>query len=124
MRNNTKQIIKDNHYDLQNKQSLDFSLLLLNHKIFIANRCFMLTNFYKLIMDPEQNPLRNLSKIVKFQIMCLLSMTWSVVFCLSAGILYLYGPTVLVHVLIIAACLYTSEVFRLANFKTSSVQKT
>ncbi len=83
----------------------------------------MLSKFYKLVMDPEQNPLRNLSKIVKFQIMCLLSMTWSVVFCLSAGILYLYGPTVLIHVLIVATCLYTSEVFRLANFKTSSTHK-
>ena len=83
----------------------------------------MLLNFYKLIMDPEQNPLRHLSKIVKFQIMCLLSMTWSVVFCLSAGILYLYGPTVLIHVLIIATCLYTSEVFRLANVKNTSISK-
>ena len=79
----------------------------------------MIKYFYKLIMDPEQNGLRKLSKIVRFQLMCLLSFTWSIVFCLSTGILFLYGPTVLIHVLILATCFYTSEVFKWANLKSS-----
>ena len=75
----------------------------------------MLTNAYNMLMDPSENPLRNLPRIVRFHYMLLLSYMWSAIFALWIGYTWLMGPSLVAHSLILVGVFFTSETFALAN---------
>lgn len=72
-------------------------------------------DFYRFVMDPERNPLRHLMPAQRFQLMTLLSMMWTTIFCAAAGVWYLYGELVVVHLLLALGVLITGITFRNAR---------
>jgi hypothetical protein len=44
--------------------------------------------YYDLVMNPKENPLRNLPPAQRFQIMIYLSLVWTAVFCSAIGSWY------------------------------------
>lgn len=70
--------------------------------------------FYKMVMDPNRNPLQRLPKIVRFRFMLILAYMWSVIFALWAGMVWLAGPSILVHSLLLIGVFFTADIFRRA----------
>jgi hypothetical protein len=71
--------------------------------------------WYRTVMDAEQNPLRHLPPAQRFQIMVVLSMMWTAIFCAGAGVWFLYGELVALHVLLALGTLFTGWAFRAAR---------
>jgi hypothetical protein len=63
------------------------------------------------VMDPRVSPLRHLRPAQRFQIMCLLGMMWTLVFCMSAGARLIYGELLAVHALFALGALVTGLTF-------------
>ena len=78
----------------------------------------MLTRAYRLVMDPSENPLRNLPSMVRFHYMLLLSYMWSAIFALWVGYTWLMGPSLIVHTVLLIGVFFTAEIFALANSRT------
>ena len=62
----------------------------------------MLERFWKMIMDPSTTAFMRLPKVVRFQLMVVLSLLWSTIFCVSAGLIVWLPGYILVHVVLIA----------------------
>lgn len=77
----------------------------------------MISNAYAAVMDPERNPLAHLPKTVRFQLMTVLALMWSVVFCVWAGAVAMVGPSMLAHAVVLLGVFFTADVFR--RFKYS-----
>ena len=75
----------------------------------------MISNAYAAVMDPEVNPLRQLPKMVRFQLMTSLALMWSIVFALWSGMIMLVGPSMIVHATLLIGVYFTSDVFRRAS---------
>ena len=75
----------------------------------------MIGEMHDAVMDPEQNPLSRLPKIVRFQYLLILSYIWSVVFTIWIGSSILLGPTIIGHSAVLVAIFFTSGVFRFAR---------
>lgn len=71
-------------------------------------------DFYALIMDSERNPLGALPPAQRFQIMVILSLMWTAIFCAGAGTWLWYGEIVTLHVLLALGTLITAQTFRTA----------
>ena len=67
---------------------------------------------YNSIMNPEINPLSRLPKVTRFQIMTLLSVMWSIVFCAWTGLYSILGASILGHTLVVMAIFFTASVFQ------------
>lgn len=63
------------------------------------------------VMDPRVSPLRHLRPAQRFQIMCLLGMMWTLVFCMSAGAWLIYGELLAIHALFALGALVTGLTF-------------
>ena len=74
----------------------------------------MLRRMYDAVMDPEQNPLSALPKMVRFQIMVVLAYLWSAVFTIWVGSIVVFGPTVAGHLVLLVGVFCTTDVFRRA----------
>ncbi len=74
----------------------------------------MLT-IYRAIMDSDENPLQVLPPAQRFQIMVLLSVMWTTVFCTAAGAWFWYGELMIAHVLVALGVLLTGLTFRRAS---------
>ena len=74
----------------------------------------MLT-LYRGIMDSDTNPLRNLPPAQRFQVMVVLSVMWTTIFCVSAGAWLWYGELIVLHVLVALGCLVTGLTFHRAR---------
>lgn len=72
-------------------------------------------NWYRFVMDPEDNPLRMLPKPQRFQVMATLSIMWTTFFSMAAGSWYWYGEIVLAHLLVAAGIVFTSATFEIAR---------
>jgi hypothetical protein len=68
------------------------------------------TNAYRALMDPSENPLRNLPRMVCFHYMLLLA-----IFALWVGYIWLMGPSLAVHSILLVGLFFTAEIFALAN---------
>ncbi len=80
----------------------------------------MLKTVWNSIMDPERNGLMRLPKIVRFQLMIVLSVVWSAIFCVSASILVWFPGYVLAHVALLLVGIFgTSWLFRSAQAKAA-----
>ncbi len=75
----------------------------------------MIKNAYDMIMDPEQNPLSALPKVVKFRYMVILAYMWSLVFAFWTGYIALFGPSAIAHTIILLGFFFTADIFRRAR---------
>ena len=73
----------------------------------------MLT-LYRAVMDSNVNPLRHLPPAQRFQIMVILSVMWTTIFCAGAGAWLWYGELILLHVAAVFGVLVTGLTFRQA----------
>lgn len=76
----------------------------------------MIAAYWDAVMNPETNPLAKLPKIVRFQLMTVLALMWTTIFCVSAG-LFLWLPQFFIgHIVLLLLGIYgTSYVFRLQD---------
>ena len=75
----------------------------------------MIANAYAAVMNPEVNPLRQLPKMVRFQIMTSLALMWSIVFALWTGMIMWVGPSMFVHAILLIGVFFTGDAFRRAS---------
>jgi hypothetical protein len=74
----------------------------------------MLSTYWDVVMNPERNPLANLPKIVRFQLMSVLALMWTAIFCSSAGMFVWFPEFVAVHIVLLLIGIFgTSFIFRL-----------
>jgi hypothetical protein len=65
------------------------------------------------VMDPDHNALSGFPKVVRFQLMTVLALLWSAIFCANAGLFVWLPGYVLAHVILIFFGLFgTSLLFR------------
>ena len=74
---------------------------------------------YRSVMDSDVNPLRNLPPIQRFQIMVVLSLMWTAIFCAGASAWMWYGELMILHVLVAFGFLVTGLTFHRASQTTS-----
>jgi hypothetical protein len=73
----------------------------------------MIRQAWDTVMNPDQNPLLRLPKIVRFQLMTILAFMWSSIFCLSAGLFVWFPEFVFGHVLLLLLGIFgTGYIFR------------
>ena len=77
----------------------------------------MLKNIYDLVMDAEKNPFMQLPKIVRFQLMIVMSYMWSAVFTIWVGSMYSLWPSIVRHTALLVGVFFTADIFRRANEK-------
>ena len=79
----------------------------------------MMKNYWNMIMDAERNPLRSLPTQHKYQIMIVLAMMWSFIFCAMAGWMMLFPYWVLGHfALLTFGAIMTNWTFKNAQIVT------
>ena len=66
---------------------------------------------YRSVMDSNDNPLKNLLPVQRFQIMTFLSVMWTTIFCAGAGAWMWYGELIVGHLLIAFGFLVTAYTF-------------
>ena len=69
----------------------------------------------RVVMNPSLNPLSSLPKPQRFQIMVILSVMWSTIFCAVGGLWLYYGAFVLGHLLLLLGVVATGITFRSAR---------
>lgn len=72
-------------------------------------------NWFSVVMNSEINPLRNLAPARRFQVMTLLSLMWTTIFCMGAGAWFYYGELMVFHMLLAAGTLVTGATFETAR---------
>lgn len=75
----------------------------------------MIAYSYSLIMNPEQNPLRTLPRMVRFQYMMVLAYMWSAVFAIWIGHMAVFGASVVGHSVLLVGFFFTADIFRRAQ---------
>ncbi len=73
---------------------------------------------YQVVMDENKNPLQNLPKTQRFQIMVILSCMWSTIFCVAIGSWFWWGELILGHVAVAIGIAFTSMTFSAAGKNT------
>lgn len=72
-------------------------------------------DWYRYVMDADKNPLSGLPPVQRFQLMLVLSLMWTAIFCTGAGAWMWYGEIVALHVLLALGTLATGFTFRVAS---------
>ena len=62
----------------------------------------MFSDMWEALMNAKNNSLKVLPKVVRFQLMVVLSFMWSFIFSLSLGIMYLFPELILVHIVLLS----------------------
>ncbi len=75
---------------------------------------------FRAVMDPSANPLQHLHIAQRFQIMCVLGIMWTTIFCLGAGAWLYYGELMAFHILTAFGALVTGSTFRSASSQTKT----
>jgi hypothetical protein len=66
------------------------------------------------LMEAKNNSLRVLPKWVRLQLMVVLSFMWSLIFCISLSIIYLFPEVVVIHIVLVVCGIFgTSWLFSL-----------
>ena len=84
----------------------------------------MLKQAYRIVMDETVNPLNALPRTVRFQLMTVLAFLWSSIFTIWVGSIWLLGPTVAAHVLLLLGVIFTADIFQRARRQTVSYDQT
>lgn len=72
-------------------------------------------NWYRVVMNSNLNPLRKLQPAFRFQVMTVLSIMWTTIFCMGAGAWFYYGELIVLHLLLAAGTLITGATFGAAE---------
>ena len=72
----------------------------------------MVKHAYALVMNSDSNGLSKLPKIVRFQLMTVLALMWSVVFCVWIGAVAMIGPSMAAHAILLVGVFFTADIFR------------
>jgi hypothetical protein len=72
-------------------------------------------SWFELVMNSERNPLRHFAPPQRFQIMCVLSVMWTTIFCTAFGLWFLYGELIVGHLLLALGTLITGTTFQQAR---------
>lgn len=76
----------------------------------------MIASYWNVVMNADENPLAKLPKIVRFQLMTMLALMWTIIFCASAGLFAWFPQFVFGHVaLLLLGIFATSSVFQSQN---------
>lgn len=67
--------------------------------------------WYDVVMDDDTNPLRNLHKPRRFQIMTVLSFMWTTIFCFSIGAWLWFDELMLAHMAVLFGVAMTGITF-------------
>lgn len=73
-------------------------------------------NAVSLVMNSEFNGLRDLPRPQRLQVMIVLSVMWSTIFCGAFGAWFVYGELVIGHALVITGVMVTAWVFRGSSY--------
>lgn len=80
----------------------------------------MLSSYWDLVMNPERNPLARLPKIVRFQLMTVLALMWTCIFCASIGVFIWLPQFFAAHVILLLLGIFgTSYIFRVSQAEQS-----
>ena len=71
-----------------------------------------MNELYRSIMDSDQNPLKTLPPAQRFQVMVVLSLMWTSIFCTAASVWFWYGELIAVHNLLALGVAITGMTFR------------
>lgn len=75
-----------------------------------------MSKWFQVVLDPKMNPLAKLHPAQRLQIMIMLSVMWSLIFCGMAGIMVWYPAYVAAHLVLLAiGTVVTALVFRSAS---------
>ncbi len=72
-------------------------------------------NDFDFLMNERKNPLSVLPPMQRFQLMSLLGLMWTLIFCIGSGAWLWFGELAIGHVLVAAGFLVTGLTFRSAN---------
>ena len=76
----------------------------------------MIKKAWNTIMNPEENPLLQIPKVVRFQLMAVLAFMWSCIFCISAGMFIWIPEFVFGHIILLLIGIFgTGYIFRVHN---------
>ena len=75
----------------------------------------MFKESYALVMSPNANPLKGLPKMVRFQLMTTLAFMLSFIFTMLIGSMQFFGPSAVVHTLVLIGVFFTAEIFKKAR---------
>lgn len=81
-------------------------------------------NWLSVVMNSDLNPLRDLPPARRFQVMTLLSLMWTTIFCLSAGAWFYYGELMIFHMLLAAGTLVTGATFETSRARPAAQKST
>ena len=71
-----------------------------------------MSEIYRLIMDPDKNPLSALRPAQRFQIMTYLGLMWTGIFCTAFGAWVWFGQLVTFHILVALGFVVTGFSFK------------
>jgi len=69
----------------------------------------MMKNYWNIIMDAEHNPLRSLPTQYKYQIMIVLAMMWSFIFCAMVGWMMFFPYWIIGHIALLTIGAYATN---------------
>ena len=72
------------------------------------------------LMNEQKNPLSNLPPMQRFQIMSILGLMWTLIFCIGSGAWLWFGELAIAHTLAAAGFLVTGLTFHTANSQIKS----
>jgi len=73
-------------------------------------------HYWNIVMDERHNPLSGLPMTVRFQIMTVLAMMWSLIFCMLVNIWELFPYWIVGHLVILSVgCFITNYTFSVAR---------
>ena len=75
----------------------------------------MIKESYAVVMSPNANPLKSLPKMVRFQLMTTLAFMWSFIFTMWIGSMQFFGPSALMHTIVLIGVFFTAEIFKKSN---------
>lgn len=71
----------------------------------------MIKDIYSSIMNPDFNGFRKLPRVVRFQLMSVLSFMWSTVFTIWIGTSWVFGPSMAAHIVLLIGVFFTADIF-------------
>ncbi len=81
-------------------------------------------NWFSVVMNSDLNPLRDLAPARRFQVMTMLSLMWTTIFCMGAGAWFYYGELMVFHMLLAAGTLVTGATFETSRQQSSAARLT
>ena len=72
-------------------------------------------DWYRVIMDPDRNPLSDLPRAQRLQIMVVLRLMWTTIFSAMAAVWFLFEALVILHLLAATSVMLTGATYQAAR---------